>query len=109
MHNHRRSGPNPRPNPNSKKKPPNHSGRAFYERECAFIYSPRIYLTREETAEYLRLSPGILRDNPKHIPSYKFGGKVLYTREDLDGLVRPQSKGGNVKEKTSKPSREGVL
>jgi excisionase family DNA binding protein len=50
-----------------------------------------VYLTREEAAEYLRVTPGILRDNPKHIPSYKFGGKVLYTREDLDGLVRPQS------------------
>jgi hypothetical protein len=78
-------------------------------RDCAFIYSHRTYLTREESAKYLRLSPGILRDNPKYIPSYKFGGKVLYTRKDLDGLVRPQFKGGNVEEKTSKPSREGVL
>jgi excisionase family DNA binding protein len=47
------------------------------------------YLTREEAAEYLRLSPAMLRDNHNHIPSYKLGGKVLYTKEDLDGLARP--------------------
>jgi hypothetical protein len=53
------------------------------------------YLIREEAAEYLRVTPAMLRDNYKHIPSYKFGGKVLYTREDLDGMVRPQSKLGS--------------
>jgi hypothetical protein len=37
----------------------------------------------------------MLRDNYKHIPSYKLGGKVLYTREDLDRLVRPQSESGS--------------
>ena len=59
------------------------------------------YLTREEAAEYLRISPDMLRDNYKHIPSYKLGGKVLYTKEDLDGLVRPYSKSGNVDGKSS--------
>jgi hypothetical protein len=54
-----------------------------------------VYLTREESAKYLRLLPAMLRDNYKHIPSYKLGGKVLYTREDLDGLVRPQSESGS--------------
>ncbi|MDR1528720.1 MAG: helix-turn-helix domain-containing protein [Puniceicoccales bacterium] len=47
------------------------------------------YLTREEAAEYLRVTPAMLRDNHNHIPSYKLGGKVLYTKEDLDGLARP--------------------
>jgi excisionase family DNA binding protein len=61
------------------------------------------YLTREEAAKYLRVSPGMLRDNYKHIPSYKLGGKVLYTREDLDGQVRPQSKGESFDEKFSRP------
>jgi hypothetical protein len=59
------------------------------------------YLTREEAAEYLRVTPGMLRDNYKHILSYKFGGKVLYTREDLDGQVRPYSKGENRDGKSS--------
>jgi hypothetical protein len=66
-----------------------------------------VYLTREEAAEYLRISPAMLRDNYKHIPSYKFGGKVLYTRKDLDGLVRPQSKGGSFDEKFSQPKSAG--
>jgi hypothetical protein len=63
----------------------------------------RTYFTREKAAEYLRLSPSTLRDNHKHIPSYKLGGKTLYTKEDLDGLVRPQSKGGSFDEKFSQP------
>jgi hypothetical protein len=45
----------------------------------------------------------MLRDNYKHIHSYKLGGKVLYTREDLDGLVHPQPKGGSFNEKFSQP------
>ncbi|MDR1528274.1 MAG: helix-turn-helix domain-containing protein [Puniceicoccales bacterium] len=61
------------------------------------------YLTREEATEYLRLSPAMLRDNHKPIPSYKLGGKTLYTREDLDGQVRPQTKGGSFDEKFSQP------
>jgi hypothetical protein len=48
---------------------------------------PRTYLTREEATEYLRLSPGMLRDNPKHIPSLKLGEKVLYTKEELDFIT----------------------
>jgi excisionase family DNA binding protein len=65
--------------------------------------NPHTYLTREEAAEYLRLSPSTLKDNHKHIPSYKLGGKTLYTEEDLDGLVHPQSKGGSFDGKFSQP------
>jgi hypothetical protein len=53
------------------------------------LVSSHTYLIREEAAEYLRVMPAMLRDNHKHIPSYKLGGKVLYAREDLDGLARP--------------------
>ncbi|MDR1528793.1 MAG: helix-turn-helix domain-containing protein [Puniceicoccales bacterium] len=67
------------------------------------LTTPHTYLTREEAAKYLRVSPAMLRDNHKHIPSHKLGGKVLYTKEDLDGLVRPQTKGGSFDEKFSQP------
>jgi hypothetical protein len=45
----------------------------------------------------------MLRDNHNHIPSYKLGGKTLYTKEDLDGQVRPQTKGGSFDGKFSQP------
>jgi excisionase family DNA binding protein len=67
------------------------------------LVSSHTYLTREEAAEYLRVTPAMLRDNHNHIPSYKLGGKVLYTREDLDGQVRPQSKDENFDGKFSQP------
>jgi excisionase family DNA binding protein len=68
----------------------------------------RTYLTQEEAAEYLRLSPRTLRDNYKHIPSYKLGRKILYTKKDLDGIVRPYSKNGNVDGETSQSGWEGA-
>jgi hypothetical protein len=36
------------------------------------------------------------------------GRKVLYTRKDLDGIVRPYSKNGNVDGETSQPGWEGT-
>jgi hypothetical protein len=71
----------------------NHSGRAFSEwGNVPSSTVPHAYLTREAAAEYLRLSPGMLRDNHKHIPFLKLGGKVLHTKKDLDGLVHPHPK-----------------
>jgi hypothetical protein len=67
----------------------------------------RTYLSREEAAEYLRISPGMLRDHYKHIPSYKFGGKTLYAKKDLDGIVRLSPKSGNVDGETSQPGWKG--
>jgi excisionase family DNA binding protein len=70
-------------------------------RDVSSLDEAHVYLTREEAAEYLRVSPAMLRDNYKHIPSYKLGGKVLYIREDLDGMVRLYAKDGNLDGKSS--------
>jgi excisionase family DNA binding protein len=48
----------------------------------------RTHLTRKEAAEYLGMSPKTLENHPKHIPFYKFGGRVFYIKEELDTLIR---------------------
>jgi hypothetical protein len=51
------------------------------------------YLTRREAAEYLRMSPKSLTNHPKHIPFHKIGERVLYIKEELDDIIRNNSKG----------------
>ncbi|MDR1457547.1 MAG: helix-turn-helix domain-containing protein [Puniceicoccales bacterium] len=51
------------------------------------------YLTRREAAEYLRMSPKSLTNHPKHIPFHKIGNRVLYIKEELDDIIRNNSKG----------------
>jgi excisionase family DNA binding protein len=53
------------------------------------------YLTRNEAAKYLRVTPQMIREHRKEITSHKIGWRYLYTEEELDGLVRPCARGGN--------------
>jgi hypothetical protein len=55
-----------------------------------------IYFTREKAAEYLRVNPHTLRNHHKEILPHKIGGRYLYAKKELDGLVRPYPRGGNV-------------
>jgi hypothetical protein len=54
------------------------------------------YFTREEAAKYLRVNPNTLWNHRKKILSHKIGGRYLYAKKELDGLVRPYPRGGNV-------------
>ncbi|MDR2628879.1 MAG: helix-turn-helix domain-containing protein, partial [Puniceicoccales bacterium] len=53
------------------------------------------WLTRSEAAKYLRVNPQTFKRYRDEIPSHKLGGRYFYTKEELDGLVRPCARGGN--------------
>lgn len=57
-------------------------------------YSPDDFLTREEAAEYLQVSPNTLRQwayTGRHsIPYYPHGKRVKYRRRDLDEWLESQ-------------------
>jgi hypothetical protein len=53
------------------------------------------YFTRQEAAKYLRLAKNTLAHHPKSIPYHKICGRVLYIKEELDGLIRPRPKDEN--------------
>lgn len=48
------------------------------------------YFTSKEAAEYLRCSVGRIHNlvNEKRLPPRKEGARLLFTRDDLDGLVQ---------------------
>jgi hypothetical protein len=54
-----------------------------------------VYLARKEAAEYLRVTPQTFRNHRDEIPFHEFDGHFFYTREELNRLVHPCTKGGN--------------
>ncbi|MDR2628750.1 MAG: hypothetical protein LBC30_02035, partial [Puniceicoccales bacterium] len=52
------------------------------------------YLTRKETAEYLRVNADLLTHHPKEIPLHKLCNRALYVKEELDDIVRRNRYGG---------------
>jgi hypothetical protein len=54
------------------------------------------YLTRKEAAKHLRVTPTTFWKHCEEIPSHKFDGRFFYIKEELDRLVRPCTRGGNV-------------
>jgi excisionase family DNA binding protein len=54
-----------------------------------------IYLTQEEAAKYLRVTPITLWNHHGEIPFVKAGMHYLYEKKELDRLVRPYPRGGN--------------
>lgn len=57
--------------------------------------TPQVYLTRTEAAQYLRISPVSLWKQRKsgRLQAMKVGGKILFTRRDLDKLAQLNREG----------------
>ncbi len=53
--------------------------------------SEETYLSREETAKLLRITLVCLHNFTKQgkIPAYRLGGRVLYKRAEIDGVLKP--------------------
>lgn len=56
-----------------------------------------VWMTTEEAASYLRISPATLRNVTSNgkIPVYKLGRRNRYLKSDLDDLLRATKRGGN--------------
>jgi hypothetical protein len=54
----------------------------------------RTYLTLGKAVEYLGVTPQILISHCDEIPFYIFDGRVFYTKEDLDDIIRRNKQEG---------------
>ncbi|EKO3370776.1 helix-turn-helix domain-containing protein [Vibrio fluvialis] len=57
----------------------------------------RLYLTRKEAAQYLRLSPKTLANwavTGKHLPFSRAGAKIIYRKKDIESYLDRHRVGG---------------